>query len=111
MRGKGLIFPVCGCGREKERRKRAPSFSLRSTELHWSDFVDLRTKVHRIDEGYVWVPRTRDFFKDPRKEIHEINIVKASYPFIYAPKGMDYFYIGLFSTFRLRKMSFFSFYV
>ena len=28
-----------------------------------------RTKVRRIDEGYAWVPRKKDFAKDLRKEI------------------------------------------
>ena len=26
-------------------------------------------KVHRIDEGYTWVPEKRDFAEDPRGEI------------------------------------------
>ena len=26
-------------------------------------------KVHRIDEGYAWVPEKRDFIEDPRREI------------------------------------------
>ena len=26
-------------------------------------------KVHRIDEGYAWVPRKKDFAEDLRKEI------------------------------------------
>ena len=54
---------------------RAPSFSLRSTELCWSNFDGPRTKVHRINKGYTWVPRMRDFVKDPRKEILEIEVV------------------------------------
>ena len=49
-------------------------FSLRSMELHWFDFVRPRTKVHRINEGYTWVPRMRDFIEDPRKEIREIKV-------------------------------------
>ena len=44
-------------------------------ELRWSDFVGPRTKVHRIDEGYAWVPKTRDFAEDPRKEIQKIEVV------------------------------------
>ena len=43
-------------------------------ELHWSVFVRPRTKFHRIDEGYAWVPRTRDIAEDPRKEIQEIKV-------------------------------------
>ena len=44
-------------------------------ELHWSVFVEPRTKVHHIDEGYTWVPRTRDFAEYPRKEVQEIEVV------------------------------------
>ena len=61
-----LIFFVCVRGRERERRERALSFSLRSTELRCSDFVGPRIKVHRINEGYVWVTRTRDFTEESK---------------------------------------------
>ena len=45
------------------------AFFRRSTEFRWPEFVELRTKVHLLDEGYAWVPKTKDFTKDPRKEI------------------------------------------
>ena len=45
-------------------------------ELRWLNFVGLRTEVHRIDKGYTWVPRTRVFTEDPRKEIREIEVVE-----------------------------------
>ena len=44
-------------------------FFLRSTEFRWLVFVGLRTKVHRIDEGYTWVSEKRDFFEDIRAGI------------------------------------------
>ena len=33
------------------------------------EFVGLRTKVHHLDEDYVWVPKMKDFTEDPKKEI------------------------------------------
>ena len=59
----------------KERKKRAKSFLPRSTEFHRSVFVGPRIKVHRIDKGYAWVPRKKDFAKDPRREFWEIKVI------------------------------------
>ena len=53
----------------EERKRRAKSFLPRSTEFRWSVFVGPRTKVHHIDEGYVWVPRKKVLAKDPRNDI------------------------------------------
>ena len=48
--------------RERERRERDhPSFSLRSSEFHQSKFVEPRVTVHLLDEGYVYIPKKRDF--------------------------------------------------
>ena len=58
----------------EEGNKRAKSFLLRSTELCRSKFVEPRTKVHRIDEGYAWVPKTRDFTKDPTEELGKSKV-------------------------------------
>ena len=44
-------------------------------ELRWLNFVGPGTKVHHIDKEYAWVPRTRDFVEDQRKEIWEIKVV------------------------------------
>ena len=65
----GLIERV----REK-RKRRAKSFLPRSTEFRWSVFVGLRTKVHRIDEGYSWVPKTLDFVEDPNEEFGKLKV-------------------------------------
>ena len=51
-----------------ERKERNSNFSLRSTEFRRSEFVGPRTKVHLLDEGYAWVPKTRDFAKDSSYE-------------------------------------------
>ena len=100
-----------GREREKERKeKRAKSFSLRSMELLRSDFVEPRTKVHHIDKGYEYIPKMRDFGKDPKEEIlgnQRFRAREASYPCFYASRGRDSSYLGLFTTFELRKMVFF----
>ena len=31
-------------------------------------------KVHRIDEGYTWVPKMQDFAKDPSKEFKKSKV-------------------------------------
>ena len=46
-----------------------PSFSLRSSELCQSEFIEPRVKVHLLDEGYMWVPKRRDFTEDQKEEI------------------------------------------
>ena len=33
-------------------------------EIGWSESVELRFKVHLLDEGYAWVPTTCNFVKD-----------------------------------------------
>ena len=38
-------------------------------ELCQLEFVEPRVKVHILDEGYTWVPKTRDFIKDLKEEI------------------------------------------
>ena len=53
-------------GREKKGKN--PNFSLLSKEFHQSEFIELRMKVHLLNEGYAWVPKTRDFAWDPREE-------------------------------------------
>ena len=95
---------------ERERKKRTLSFSLRSTEFRRSYFVKLITKVHLINEGYVYIPKMRDFAKDPKEEIsrnQRFRASKASYPCFYTARGRDSSYLGLFSTFGLRRRGFF----
>ena len=47
--------------KRRESRERNFNFSLRSTELSCSVFVEPRNKVHLHDESYAWVPKTKDF--------------------------------------------------
>ena len=49
--------------------KGEPSFLPISKEFRGSVFVWPRTKVHRIDERYMWVPKKKDFTEDPRWDI------------------------------------------
>ena len=64
----GLIERV-----REERKNRAKSFFPRSTEFRRSKFIRPRTKVHLIDEGYAWVPKTRDFDEDPNEELGKLK--------------------------------------
>ena len=55
IREKRVHFPSLIERVIEERKRRAKSFLPRSTEFRWSIFVGPRTKVYRIDKGYVWV--------------------------------------------------------
>ena len=35
-------------------------------EFHLLEFVEIRTKVHRLDEGYVHILKMSDFTEDPK---------------------------------------------
>ena len=35
------------------------AFFLRSTEFRRSEFIEIRTKVHRLDKGYTHIPKRR----------------------------------------------------
>ena len=48
----------------RERNEINSSFSLRSTEIEWSESVKPRFKVHLLDEGYTWLPTPLNFVKD-----------------------------------------------
>ena len=45
------------------------AFFWRSTEFRRSKFVELRIKVHLLDEGYACVQKMRDFTENPKEEI------------------------------------------
>ena len=51
-------------GVSSKRNERNSSFSLRSTEIGWSESVEPRFKGHLLDEGYVWVSTTHNFVED-----------------------------------------------
>ena len=58
----------------REGEKKNPNFSLRSMEYCQSKFIERRTKVHLLDEGYPWVPKTWDFAKDLRLELGKSKV-------------------------------------
>ena len=60
--------------REREREGKSSNFSLRSTEISWSEFVGIKMKVHLLDKGYTWVPKTQDFSEDLSKEFRKSNV-------------------------------------
>ena len=69
--------------REEEEKVRASNFSLRSTELRWSDFVELITKVHLLSKSYMCVPEKEDFAKDPSEKFGGIR----GFGFMKCPRG------------------------
>ena len=75
-RAENHIFYCCVRMRVREEgKRRTKSFLPRSTEFCWSVFVEPRMKVHRIDEGYAWVPKTQDFTEDPNEEFRKSKIL------------------------------------
>ena len=65
-------------GREKEERnEEIQNFLLRSTEFRRSEFVEPRVKVYPLDEGYAYVPKSKDFTEDPKVEIWGNMIFRA----------------------------------
>ena len=57
-----FIFPAAA--EMREEGERSSSFSLRSTEIGWSESVKPRFKVYLLDEGYAWVSTTCNFVED-----------------------------------------------
>ena len=58
------------CEKEKGEERELPSasfFDPRSFACR--NFIEPRVKVHLLDEGYVWVPKRRDFTEDPKEEV------------------------------------------
>ena len=45
----------------RERKEKGFRFSLRFTEIEWSDLIGLRVKVHLLGEGYTWALKSRSF--------------------------------------------------
>ena len=55
--------------REREKREKVFfCFSLRSTEIGPTIFIEARDKVHPHIESYAWVPKSRSFIK-----VHEVG--------------------------------------
>ena len=58
----------------REKEKSVKRICLRSTGFRQSEFIWSRTKVHRSDEGYVWVPKMRDFAEYLSEEFWESKV-------------------------------------
>ena len=108
------IFLVFSASERKEKKEsqeipskiyRIPSIEVRRA----------RTKVHHIDEGYTWVPKTRDFTENPSEEFRKSKVSglgsvhEASSGFLYDPRGRKFFLLNLFSIFRLKNGRMFEF--
>ena len=59
----------------EERKVRAKGLFPRSTEFRRSKFDGPEIKVHRINEGYAWVLKMRDFSKDPNEEFVKSKVL------------------------------------
>ena len=63
-------FPTCKNVREEEGEKEIiQAFFWRSSKFRRSKFVEPRTKVHLLNEGYVCVPKMRGFTEDSKEDI------------------------------------------
>ena len=73
---KGKKDPIFSwfCPRVREEREKSQGFLPRSTEFLRSKFGGPRTKVHRINEGYVWVLKTLDFSKNSNEEFWKSKV-------------------------------------
>ena len=60
--------------RERKKEKKNSNFSLRYTEFRLSKFVGPITKFYLLDEGYAWVPKTRDFAQDSSEEFGKSKV-------------------------------------
>ena len=95
LEGGELIFPAGE--KTLEREGESSNFSLRSTEIGWSEFVGPRMKAHLLDEGYAWVLKTRDFAEDLSKKFGKSKVLGlgsvhgTSWSFFYTSRGRDSF--------------------
>ena len=59
---------------ESNRKERNPKIFLRFIKFRHSEFVGPRMKVHLLEKGYAWVPKTRDFVEDSSKEFGKSKV-------------------------------------
>ena len=65
----GRTYPIFCWENRGEKEREEERANLRSTEFHWLEFIEPRTKVHHLDKGYACVPKMKDFTEDPKEEI------------------------------------------
>ena len=69
-----MPFFFFGHERGGEREGESFNFCLQYMEIDWSEFVEPRTKVHILNEGCVWVPKTQDFAEVLSKEFRKSKV-------------------------------------
>ena len=96
-KGKMISFSWFCSRKIKGREDESSSFSLRYTKFRRSEFVWPIMKVHRIDEGYAWVPKMRYFSENPNEEFGKSkfsslgSVHEASDGFFYSQRGSKFF--------------------
>ena len=68
-----IHFLIWTMREKKGDNERIKVFFLQSSKFHRSEFIEPRTKVHRLDESYACVPKTRGFTKDLNERFGEIK--------------------------------------
>ena len=71
----GLVMRVREGEKRQKKKKKSQSFFLRSTKFRHSEFIEPRVKVHLLDEGYAWVPKTWDFAKGSSKKFEKSKVL------------------------------------
>ena len=69
-------------GEKEGEKERIQVFLLRSLEFCRSEFIEPRTKVHHLDEGYTCVQKMRSFTEDPTEEIMGNQIFRVKEVFL-----------------------------
>ena len=83
------------------------AFFRQSTEFRWSEFIETRTKVHRLNEGYTHILKMRDFTEYPKEKIsgnQRFWAREASYPCYCALRGRDSSYLVYFQSYGCFKV-------
>ena len=66
IRGENILFPASVIGGEKERD---PMILSQILGVPLVGIFGPRVKVHLLDEGYTYVPKSWDFIENPKEEI------------------------------------------
>ena len=90
-----------------EKKRVVQDFFRQFSEFRRLEFVEPRTKVHRLDEGYAFVPKMRSFIKDPKEEIWRNQSFRVKEVFLRLPtfsttlQEIRFFLLWFISTFEL----------
>ena len=64
-----ISFPGSYVGEKEGEKENTQVFFLQSSKFRVSKFVELRTKVHHLNGGYAYGPKTKSFTEDQKEEI------------------------------------------